>query len=1856
VSPLDSAVIDVTQPAGLVAYLTAVEAFQRMQEDADAREMLMEEVGESMTGRDTERGGGAWLSASASARLPASLTPPTATREPPASSGAGDGGAAGGAGGGGAPGAGGAATGGGGTAVGAGGSPASSVTTARGSLSTLTTHSGSMPPPPGGGNLAAGAAGLMASPMSSMAESPSPPGGPLPEGHPPLVTVTSGSSVTFAPVLTSPASAASAAGGGGIGGGGGGGGMRGGTASEGGGSGSASASSSFHGTPGGSITGSTGGAARPHGLPRGPSMMVGGGGFDATAVRPALPTRLSFSVSGTDIASPALARGVSTGGRTLVYHDMRTDEKIVAGAAPPSALGRLSTHEGGSSGAVFSPERAASVTGAAATAAAATAVTATATPGGGMPGSSAYGGFAMRPSRGSSGSAGGALRQSSPVPPSPMLPVTADGSPATTPAAAATAADVVAGAPAAGLPWVEAPRGSGSSGGGSNGCIMATLPVAASIAAGGDAQQALDTLLLAVANRVMAASTALILAPAAPVVSPSSASSIAASDSAAVLDAAAVMPAARRSSKRPPSGGRLPALPSGAVSAAGGDAAAPGGVVAAAWAVAKGKQPDGSPPPAAVAPTHLPRVLVGSGSGGNAGSGGPQSAAVAALMATAATGAAALPLIKPPAAAVHAAPGLTALSPSPPPAGADLPPVAGGASTASNGARQLVHQTSTDDAYSVARTVYTVHDAALSPLSAPPPQLGTGHANGASGGSTGSALSDTPLFLPPVKPRRSSATAAAAALAAATGGAAQPSAHPLSVLGDLAAVTVLGVPIAATEGAGYPAMGAIVLQSAARGTFEAADRAAVDMVAASVAQARRRIQQVGLALAAQRRAYGLVEMVKAVSHELETPAIITRIIGVAYDLLQADRVSVFLVDRDRSELMLAVSEDAAGFRLPLGQGIVGSVAASGAPVNIPDAYASPLFNPGFDVKTGYRTRSILAMPVKDPAGEVVAVIQAINKTVGGAVEVFTAEDVRTLAVVSDTAGVTLHKASLLKEAHAAKEASAALAEVVRIANEAAEEDMETLTSRLVEVAYRLVDADRILLFLVDELKNELYCQVCGATEGGGGGAAGAEGTKLLRIPVGHGIAGAAAAECRSINIDDAYADPRFDREMDASTGYRTRTLLTMPIVSHTRRKPVAVIMASNKIGGVPFSRADEKLLDAYSTEVGALLDRVSLQLALSKAMAEDGTADGGVMSSLLTQYARDAPASATGRGRGRGGRATARVPSSRTTPRTGNSPQPTAASGVASGSGTATSLPSAERMGSRSASVDGNLGASGAHASEEGGEADHTASPSRGAPSRRMPPLHAEVTGGDAASTARAAAALVATSTGAAAVAPTAPVPTPAALPAPAPVPASAGGTSAPAPAPAPAPAASPAAGAPAAAPAPASAPAPAAAPAPAPAPAPAAVPASPASSPTRATGGSAPAGVTTMPPTPEVETPPPDPLLQRVWLSAPARPGRGPAREYLTSWQFDALRIGDDALEPYVLDMVAHFDLVSTLSLDVGALAGFVSAVRGRYRANPYHNFKHGVSVAQICFLALHHTRAATLVLTPVERLAVLLGGLCHDVDHPGVNNVFESNTFSELAVRYNDASVLENYHSALMFSLLRPSEVGRRPVPGSSSGAEEEAFSLLRLPRADFQAFRRTAVSGILATDMTHHNALTEAARKLTPAAALALPAKSMVELFMHSADLSNPVLPDFDAVYQWSTLVCNEFQAQVNREKALGLPFAPHMDNLTTELAVAKLQGGFIDYVVAPLWNAMATGFPELACAAEALAANKARWRGIADGSAAYTAPALTPPAAEVAMAAAAATAATAADVADPATAAAAAAAAAAAPAAATPAPAT
>jgi putative ABC transport system ATP-binding protein len=110
--------------------------------------------------------------------------------------------------------------------------------------------------------------------------------------------------------------------------------------------------------------------------------------------------------------------------------------------------------------------------------------------------------------------------------------------------------------------------------------------------------------------------------------------------------------------------------------------------------------------------------------------------------------------------------------------------------------------------------------------------------------------------------------------------------------------------------------------------------------------------------------------------------IFTRRVG---ELLDAERASLFLVDHERQQLVLRVAQDVAEgvhVRIPLSSGIAGAAAVSGQPVRVDDAYADPRFNRAVDAETGFRTRSVLCLPLQDRNGAVFAVTQLLNRRDG----------------------------------------------------------------------------------------------------------------------------------------------------------------------------------------------------------------------------------------------------------------------------------------------------------------------------------------------------------------------------------------------------------------------------------------------------------------------------------------------------------------------------------------------------------------------------------------------------------------------------------------------------------------------------------------------------------------------------------------------------------------------------------------------------------------------------------------------------------------------------------------------------------
>lgn len=305
--------------------------------------------------------------------------------------------------------------------------------------------------------------------------------------------------------------------------------------------------------------------------------------------------------------------------------------------------------------------------------------------------------------------------------------------------------------------------------------------------------------------------------------------------------------------------------------------------------------------------------------------------------------------------------------------------------------------------------------------------------------------------------------------------------------------------------------------------------------------------------------------------------ILWTIIETTTETLNADRGSLFLNDPLTGELYsrVAQGELIREIRILNSTGIAGSIFQSGVGEIIHDAYADDRFNSKIDEQTGYVTKNIVCAPVKTFRGDVIGVIQILNKKRGR----FTKEDLEIVQGITLQAAVSLQNAQGMEEMVKSREKEMKFLDVV--AEVTSEIELGSLLQRVMVEATKMLDADRATLFLNDVKTNELFSRV-----------AMGEGIGEIRLPNNAGIAGAVFQSRQTINIPHAYADLRFNPGFDKQTGYFTRSILCVPIINKDG-DCIGCTQALNKKGG-GFTVEDESRLKAFTQQVSIALENAKL--------------------------------------------------------------------------------------------------------------------------------------------------------------------------------------------------------------------------------------------------------------------------------------------------------------------------------------------------------------------------------------------------------------------------------------------------------------------------------------------------------------------------------------------------------------------------------------------------------------------------------------------------------------------------------------
>ncbi|MGK7927705.1 MAG: GAF domain-containing protein [Spirulina sp.] len=320
---------------------------------------------------------------------------------------------------------------------------------------------------------------------------------------------------------------------------------------------------------------------------------------------------------------------------------------------------------------------------------------------------------------------------------------------------------------------------------------------------------------------------------------------------------------------------------------------------------------------------------------------------------------------------------------------------------------------------------------------------------------------------------------------------------------------------------------------------------------------------------------------------LDSKEIIGRVMEAAKRLMNADRSTLWLLDEEDDELWTEIAfEDGTirEIRVSVGQGFAGQVAATGQALNIPfDLYESAGSETAkrTDQTTGYRTCSLLCMPVWSPEGELMGVTQLVNKRRQGDYPEYDPDDwpeapecfrdsfdvnsQKYMKIFNSQVGVALQHAKQFEAMRLQAEnspqsvVSQTLAMLNKVMDGQGFDDILDTTLRSITLKTgKSLCADRTTIFLLDEDKNELWSIVAESED---------EQPLEIRIPINKGIVGEVARNKRTINIPyDFYDDPRSvtAKEQDQKNNYRTYTMLTFPLTNESGHL-VAVVQCLNKL-------------------------------------------------------------------------------------------------------------------------------------------------------------------------------------------------------------------------------------------------------------------------------------------------------------------------------------------------------------------------------------------------------------------------------------------------------------------------------------------------------------------------------------------------------------------------------------------------------------------------------------------------------------------------------------------------------------------
>ncbi|KAF4103460.1 hypothetical protein G5714_016343 [Onychostoma macrolepis] len=367
-----------------------------------------------------------------------------------------------------------------------------------------------------------------------------------------------------------------------------------------------------------------------------------------------------------------------------------------------------------------------------------------------------------------------------------------------------------------------------------------------------------------------------------------------------------------------------------------------------------------------------------------------------------------------------------------------------------------------------------------------------------------------------------------------------------------------------------------------------------------------------------------LELVKDISNELDMTNLSYKILINVCIMVNADRCSLFLVEGPSHKRTLvskffdvhsgttvrpsSSTLDSNEVQVPWGKGIIGYVAEHGETVNIPNAYEDHRFSDEIDKLTGYKTQSILCMAISNSDGEVIGVVQAINKNPSGTP--FTEDNEKVLQMYLPFCGISISNAKLFSESRKEYERSRALLEVV---NDLFEEqtDLEKIVRKIMQRALTLLQCERCSVLLLEDIHSpvvkfsqtfELMSPLCSVDHD-----ISMEKVSCSDWLINNSIAELVASTGLPVNISDVCQDPRFDAEADQASGFHIRSVLCVPIWNRTHQI-IGVAQILNRLDRKTFNDADQRLFEAFVIFCGLGINNTMMYNQVKKTWAKQSVA------------------------------------------------------------------------------------------------------------------------------------------------------------------------------------------------------------------------------------------------------------------------------------------------------------------------------------------------------------------------------------------------------------------------------------------------------------------------------------------------------------------------------------------------------------------------------------------------------------------------------------------------------------------------